>query len=364
MPSMPERPSMFLVLSIVTGLPIVLWVYKCLMMVVFQRKIIYMGYVPLGSRAEELAGIASGTLKGLSCEEVCVDSEKNVTLRGIFLHPIGQGNPPKTILIYLQGTLRFIPWLSIRAAVTPLHRKCRESLASHPHFSKLLQPPPPHISSAGLRNLAVLAVAPRSYWKSTSRKPTQGGILADYYHVLKYALDRFPESNIVLYGHSLGGAAALCLLSRLREGEGGAEGLMDAEKHIWFDPRFKRIKGLVLENPFSSIPGMVRALYPEQWVPYRYLAPLAFDKWDAVGGENSTPDWAKYDVMVSENDEVVPKEMGQKLFQIGSRCGVTGERSSDGVGKEVIMRDALHENAWEKREWIAELGKYLDEVAH
>lgn len=69
---------------------------------------------------------------------------------------------------------------------------------------------------------------------------------------------------------------------------------------------------------FFSIPEMVVALYPQQWLPYRYLVPLAFDKWDAVGvmwrslSSNSEPECqtvlsrlpADTMVLLSEHDEV------------------------------------------------------------
>lgn len=48
------------------------------------------------------------------------------------------------------------------------------------------------------------------------------------------------------------------------------------------DERTPHIAGLILENPLPSIPYMVRALYPQRWLPYHYLGPFAFDKWDAL----------------------------------------------------------------------------------
>lgn len=39
-----------LMASVFVGLPTALWSYKCLMMIAFQRKIIYMGFLPPGAR--------------------------------------------------------------------------------------------------------------------------------------------------------------------------------------------------------------------------------------------------------------------------------------------------------------------------
>lgn len=96
-------------------------------------------------------------------------------------------------------------------------------------------------------------MAPRSYWKLTPRWPSGAGIIQDYQDVLRYALRRFPQARIVLYGHSLGGAAAICTLAQLEEPGVGTR----------LNPDFDRIRGLILESPFSSIPAMVPALYPQ-----------------------------------------------------------------------------------------------------
>lgn len=228
---------------------------------------------------------------------------------------------------------------------------------------------------AGAREerLAIIAVAPRSFWKSSPRSPTERGILIDYSHILQYTLDRFPTSRITVYGHSLGGAAAACLLSRLRELErGGEETRRGKSENIrYHDPRYRNIKGLVLENPFASIPRMVKALYPERWAPYRHLAPLAFDKWDAIAamhkstdeeiGSGSVLKRLTEDMMMilSEKDEVVPKEMGAELFEVavGSRAN-----ANDRVGRKIVIQDALHENAWEQRQWLKEMKRYMTEI--
>jgi uncharacterized protein len=209
-----------------------------------------------------------------------------------------------------------------------------------PIFQAILQQTSSH-------SISILSIAPRSFWTSSNRTPTQRGILADYACALQYAQIRFPQSRTVLYGHSLGGSIAVCLLAQLPDQEGG---------------QYNNVKGLILENPFASIPDMVRALYPNKWVPYRYLAPLAWDKWDAIlamreGQTNSSvlgrvcKDMM---VMVSEKDEVVPGEMGRLLWD-QRRVG-----SGVHIGRLVSIGGALHENAWRKREWTAEMRRYLD----
>ncbi|KAI0061431.1 alpha/beta-hydrolase [Artomyces pyxidatus] len=314
-----ETPSGFLALSVILGLPLVLWVYKCLMMYIFQRKIIYMGYVPLGSRSERLRDAPMPA--GLVCKEVSISSQKGIVLSGLVLHRDDSASPssPHNVIIYLQGN-----------AGNPLHRI--------PIFDALLK---------SLPSLTIIAAAPRSYWTSSSSRPTQNGIIADYSHVLAYAAARYPTSTLTVYGHSLGGAAAVCLLAQLPASQ------------------YPTIRGLILENPFSSVPAMVLALYPQRWLPYHHMGPLVWDRWDAA----SAMDTIRADtvlnalisdmlVLVSERDEVVPKTMGRELFARSERTN----RSSGCTRKIVEIQGALHEDAWKQRQWVSEMRSYLTSV--
>lgn len=285
--------------------------------------------MPLGARRDRLSDVPRQSIQGIQCEEVELEGESGVKLSGIFVtRDDSSSKDIETVLVYFQGN-----------AGNPLHRI--------PLFQHLLRSLSSHIPK-----VAVLAVAPRSYWKSSSRRPTQAGITKDYCSVLRYALQRFPTARITIYGHSLGGAAAICVLHQL-EGE-----------HPELRNDFNRIRGLILENPFSSIPAMVRALYPQKWLPYHHLAPLAFDKWDAVTTLATHVD--KDDtvlgqaartmlILLSEHDEIVPIEMGTQIFNAAMR----GPRCS---ARRVIIPRALHENAWNRKAWTDEVKRYLHEL--
>ena len=243
-------------------------------------------------------------------------------------------------------------------AGNPLHRL--------PVFQTLLRPSQSHHKSthAESEHLAIVAAVPRSYWKSTRRGPTQKSILNDYLQILKYTLTRFPDARIIIYGHSLGASVAVCLLSQLYD---------QLDRTFTKDPnhediRFANIKGLVLENPFSSIPEMTKVLCPDRWTPYHYMAPLAWDKWDALSamrdarGEISVLSRLRRDMMVivSEKDELVPKTMGEELW--GAVSNDADEENSKGLGRKVVIRDALHEDAWMHRQWLKEMVQYMAEV--
>ena len=200
-----------------------------------------------------------------------------------------------------------------------------------------------------LSDTAIFAVAPRSFWKSTPRRPTEQGVISDYRHALEYICNRFPSASVVLYGHSLGGAAAVCL----------AASLPDTNSH-------HNVRGLVLENPFASIPAMVKALYPQRWLPYHYLSGLAFDRWDALAAMQQAQERGSLLARLSQSmlvglskkDEVVPYEQGLSLFNAAIGGAASKGENREG-SKLVVLRTALHENAWAERQWRLELEMYV-----
>ncbi|KIJ54352.1 hypothetical protein M422DRAFT_42524 [Sphaerobolus stellatus SS14] len=285
-------------------------------MVVFQRRFIYMGYVPLGSR-EEVVSQYKNLFSGIDLQEVKLnEADSKAILHGIVIRRQTDDNLRRprirATVIYMQGN-----------AGNPLHRI--------PLFKSLLATCPE-------LELTILAVAPRSYWKSTPRRPTERGIIQDYTQILQYALKQWPNDPVFLLGHSLGATISVCLTSQL--------------------PDNPRIGGLIIENPFSSIPDMVRALYTSRWLPYHHLGPLAFDKWDAVKATKEAPDSSLFRRLAregkilglqSELDEIVPVYMGAKICEAAS------------VDKPVVIREALHENAWmTSKEWGKSIYAFLN----
>ena len=135
--------------------------------------------------------------------------------------------------------------------------------------------------------------------------------------------------------------------------------------------------GLVLENGFTSVPDMVRALYPQRWLPYRYLGPFVRDKWDARAAAaeiaHKFPQGLarRTMVLVSERDEVVPPAMGREIFNVlqGSRDmmdekgeGAVADGRREPLGRFVVLEGALHEDAWRYRDWCRAMKQYLTTV--
>ncbi|BGP29196.1 hypothetical protein JCM10296v2_000934 [Rhodotorula toruloides] len=366
-------------LGVLIGLPTALWVYKCIMLVLFQRKVIYMPWLPPGSRDESLLAVtATGEMGDMGVKEVRIDSaeptkwlRQKAEVRAIEVgwkeeeENVTATKRPHVVLLYLQGN-----------AGTPLNRL--------PLFRTLLQPPrsssysssTPQTHLHPFPRLTLLAPGPRSYWLSTRTTPTERGILADYRASLDHLYATYgPDARYVLYGHSLGGAAAVGLLKQLQQGPFAVSQLDNAAT-----PSSKpRISGLILENPLPSIPFMVRALYPQRWLPYHWLGPLAFDRWDALGelerlaekrqGGQMRSLWIR-----SGKDEVIPlgTEEGVKAGELAGKDGVrrmfdawvkaTEQDGDEASSRWVDVPGALHDLAYNERRWRDELRAFLDDV--
>ena len=91
----------------------------------------------------------------------------------------------------------------------------------------------------------ILAVAYRGF-SASEGKPSQEGILLDSEAVLEYAKteERINNERVFLVGRSLGGAVATHTAAVLAE-----------KKNEW-------IKGLILENTFTSVSKMADSLFP------------------------------------------------------------------------------------------------------
>ena len=360
-------PWLFLA-QVIFGLPTALWTYKvrsafprppraradpawqCLLMVLFQRRLIYLPSVPPGSRNEKLEE-RKDQLGGMRCEQVEVRSRapsrwlrRDVVLKGVQLSwtdaeekagaklaGAQPGAKPDVVVVYLQGpsshpTLRLL-LRNRRAgnAGTPLHRI--------PLFSRLLSP----ARSSTRTRITLVASAPRSFWLSSRSTPTQTTLLADYTSIVTHTRLRFPTTPIVLYGHSLGGAIAI----------------LHAVQHP-----STPIAGIILENPLPSIPYMVRALYPQKWLPYHYLGPLVFDRWNAVGAlENHTGRLPRSLWIRSGDDEIIPADVEGGEGGVRRMYGRwTGEK------RWVDVRGALHDTAFLRVGWKDEVRGFLDGI--
>ena len=104
--SIDSIPPVILAPAVFGGLVVTLWTYKCLMMVVFQNKIIYMPGVPPFSRSEKVADYAI-LCKPVEWREVAIKASDGTTVKLLTgsLASNGGADPvePDVVVLYFQG---------------------------------------------------------------------------------------------------------------------------------------------------------------------------------------------------------------------------------------------------------------------
>jgi fermentation-respiration switch protein FrsA (DUF1100 family) len=142
----------------------------------------------------------------------------------------------------------------------------------------------------------------RGYGQSKGT-PSEVGLYQDTQAAYDYLKFRQTQSEqIVVYGESLGGAAAVDLVSR------------------------KPASGLILEGTFSSVHDMVRHIYP---ILPPFLVKSKFDSLSKIK-DVSIPKL----FMHSRFDDIVPFKLGKKLFDAASSP------------KELLVLDGQHNDGF------------------
>ena len=142
----------------------------------------------------------------------------------------------------------------------------------------------------------ILMVDYRGYGKSDDVTPTEDGLINDALACVDYLWQRglngdIDNTQIFVFGRSLGGAVSIGLMSALEDR--GHQG---------------RIRGVILENTFTNVSDMTESL----WAPLRYIKPLFSRQWDSIG---RIPRCSAPLLFVSGlADELVPPAMMQQLF--------------------------------------------------
>jgi len=246
-----------------------------------------MPFLPWGGH--KLAFDESLIDKRLVCKQVTVETVDRCKLAGIILRSkMMEEEKSKSVkevdasyrdddpvMIYFQGN-------------------AGNTLLRLPLFSRLLLP-----STGSIPNLHIAAISYRGYWLSTG-SPSEHGLQKDAIAIYEFVRKLFPKNPLYVYGHSLGGAVGLYLASQ---------------------PNIQKdLRGIIIENTFTSIKDMVITLYPQNWLPYRYLVRLPFvlwNKWEnsRVIREITTPIL----FLSSRNDEIVPQEQMLELYKLAGK---------------------------------------------
>ncbi|CAI7646447.1 unnamed protein product [Penicillium manginii] len=258
-------PPALLPPAIFIGLLLGLWTWKCFWIIVMQNKLLYLSWLPPFSRSDKIEDYLP------ECKPVQWEEKRIQSLDGTNLS-ICEGRIPaqkdrnhmeskrkKSIIIcYFQGNGGSTP---LRL---PLLSQVVRTLAHKSKFADSNVEP----------GFTLVALSYRGYWTSSGRA-TQSGIERDAQAFLNWVSTYYtsPDTDlqIVLWGHSLGSAVASSVLSKYITAQGTTQAANDKV--------LPPISGLIMEAPISSIKDMLISLYPQKWLPYRYLWPFSWNTW-------------------------------------------------------------------------------------
>ncbi|KAL7620440.1 hypothetical protein AAE478_009435 [Parahypoxylon ruwenzoriense] len=288
-----------------SGLFVALWTWKCLMLVTFQNKIIYMPGLPPNARREKIQEYA-GRCGGVQWREERVRAADGTDLAlcvaDVELGSSATSMQPDVVLyiLYFQGNASSIPprLPDLSSALCMLKRS---SLKGDDRNARC----------------TMVCLSYRGYWTSRGR-PTEKGLSMDAAAALNWisqlhsnsyggeVQELRPSAELVLWGQSIGAGVATNLV---------AEAPMPANVHL---------DSLILETPFTSVRAMLEVLYPQKWLPYRHLWPFLrnhLDSWKNLGiirqkygTKGSLPEVF---ILEAAKDELVPPKLSQELYD---RC--------------------------------------------
>lgn len=207
---------------------------------------------------------------------------------------------------------------------------------------------------------SIVALSYRGFWQS-SGSPNQPGIELDAQAVFEWASDYYrylKGAKFIIWGQSIGaGVATTSLATWLSKPETG-----ERTKDI-------HISGLLLETPFTSLRAMLIELYPQKFLPYRYLGPFLKSTWDSEAAftkigrvlANTGEDERRVDgersqlrvlLLEAGEDELVPKGDAARLLTICHNSKVMD-------AEHKVVSGALHTNVMMKSEGKKEIVSFL-----
>ncbi|KAH6853456.1 hypothetical protein B0I37DRAFT_7360 [Chaetomium sp. MPI-CAGE-AT-0009] len=311
-------PTVLLPPVVFTGLLVGLWIWKCVMMVVFQNKIIYMPGLPPSSRRERIADWASMCGGVQWTEERTAAADGTELALAVTTVPLPKERRPgaaapevataHVYVLYFQGNASSIPprlpdlsWVlrAVSDSKTPV-----------------LAP----------MQLTFVCLSYRGYWTSRGR-PSEPGLRLDAEAGVRWIAERHErifgnvgaiDPILLVWGQSIGAGVATNLAATGRV------------------PPSMPIRGLLLETPFVSIRAMLETLYPQKWLPYKYLWPFLRNHLDSWGNLGLIAQAAKESgglapmvfILEAERDELVPKEQSDRLYQRCVDLGLAVEKGT------------------------------------
>jgi uncharacterized protein len=165
--------------------------------------------------------------------------------------------------------------------------------------------------------VGLVALSYRGYGGS-SGKPSETGLIDDGFAAYDFAAARYPANHIVFWGESLGTGVAIAVAAE------------------------RKVAGVILDAPFTSIADVGAAAYP--FAPVRWLIKDPFRSDERIA-RVSAPLLALH----GELDRIVPIRFGEKLFSLARepkrmvRFPQGGHVNLDDYGAEKVVKTFLNE---------------------
>jgi fermentation-respiration switch protein FrsA (DUF1100 family) len=378
-PSVLVPPLMFI------GLLVGLWTWKCFWIIIMQNKLLYLTWLPPFTRSEVISDYET------ECKPVRWEEKQIRSLDGTKLavcggriprKPWSNGDAPqdqtqessssksdKTVVIcYFQGN----------GGSTPMRLPLLSQVLRA--ISETSKSSPSRTSESRDTEYIIVALSYRGYWTSSGRA-TQSGIEMDAQACLNWVSKTYggaqTDLEIVIWGHSLGAAVATSAVPEYIARQNQEQLSPDARKDRLLAP----VSRLILEAPTSSIKDMLISLYPQKWLPYRYLWPFSWNTWDIRASMKQMASWRDQDgdrernnppegqtskpeageirsrsippilLLSAENDEVIPSYVPGQLEEQAKSLGLLIETKS--------VKGAMHTEAPLKLDGRKELVRFI-----
>ncbi|KPI44558.1 Protein bem46 [Cyphellophora attinorum] len=265
--------------------------------------------VPPFSRSEKVADY-EGKCKPVVWKEHgvrSIDGTQIKLLEGAFSDAQPEQERQKIVVLYFQGNASSLP-------------------PRLPYLSRIMRSVKDQASDRVA--LTLVALSYRGFWTSSGRA-TQPGLELDAEAALEWVLQRYGEDHkIIIWGQSIGTGVANLAAARLCRN----------------DPKqFKRISGLLLETPFVNMRALLLGMYPQKWLPYRYLSPFLRSTWESgkaleeIGNRRSG---IRMMLLQAGNDEIVPEGQARILEKLCVAKGISVQRQ--------VVSGALHQDIMTK----------------
>jgi hypothetical protein len=196
--------------------------------------------------------------------------------------PVSLGLPTERVEIPTDDGVTLVGWV-IRSQPTSTGLWLLICHGNAGNLSEFDRP----VHYAGLRRLGLnlLAFDYRGYGESSGR-PSENGLYRDAEAAYRYLREKrdIPPDRIIVFGHSLGSAVAVDLVSRVPSA------------------------GLILEGALTSVIARGQELYP--YIPVRWIAGSRFNSMEKISRVRVPKLF-----LHARGDDVIPLTHGRRLFE-------------------------------------------------